>query len=198
MSDQQTKSYEYLRPEFEAGHVPCDEPPGIEEREYQKWLADGGAVKSKPLAAKTQTPANDRQVGGDHYRLQGAAFQHWDMVAHFDLDYFQGQITRYLFRWRDKNGVEDLKKARHYLDKYIELAESAEGVPEHPAEQALAAAGQPAAAPPAQAAKVPENALDLERYKESLRRLMEVRQGARTKAGKDAKHDATNDGGDGQ
>lgn len=65
--------------------------------------------------------ANDRQVGGDHYQKEGD-FQHWDMVQKFDLDYFQGQITRYLFRWRDKGGVQDLEKARHFLDKYIELA----------------------------------------------------------------------------
>jgi hypothetical protein len=51
----------------------------------------------------------------------GAALQHWDIVSMFKLDYFQGCITKYVFRWRDKGGVEDLHKARHYLDKYIEL-----------------------------------------------------------------------------
>jgi hypothetical protein len=66
--------------------------------------------------------ANERQVGGDHYKTEGP--QHWDMVAQFTLDYFQGQITKYLFRWRKKGGVEDLEKARHYLDKYIELAKA--------------------------------------------------------------------------
>ena len=64
--------------------------------------------------------ANSRQVGGNHYATGGP--QHWDMVAQFNLDYFQGQITKYLFRWRKKNGVQDLEKARHFLDKYIELA----------------------------------------------------------------------------
>jgi len=68
--------------------------------------------------------ANQRQVGGTHYQRGPNKKQHWDMVAEFGLDYFQGQITKYLFRWEDKGGVEDLKKARHYLDKYIELAES--------------------------------------------------------------------------
>lgn len=68
--------------------------------------------------------ANDRQIAGDHYAKEGD-FQHWDVVVKFKLDYFQGQITRYLFRWRDKGGVQDLKKAQHFLEKYIELAESA-------------------------------------------------------------------------
>lgn len=66
--------------------------------------------------------ANDRQVGGNHYKTEGP--QHWDMVAGFGLDYFQGQITKYLFRWRKKNGLEDLEKAKHYLEKYIELAKT--------------------------------------------------------------------------
>lgn len=63
--------------------------------------------------------ANDRQVGGNHYKTKG--LQHWDLVEIFGWDYFQGQITKYLMRWRKKNGIEDLEKARHYLDKYIEL-----------------------------------------------------------------------------
>jgi hypothetical protein len=67
--------------------------------------------------------ANEMQVGGMHY-ARGAKMQHWDMVAEFELDYFQGQITKYLFRWRAKGGVQDLEKAAHYLAKYIELAKA--------------------------------------------------------------------------
>ena len=63
--------------------------------------------------------ANDHQVGGHHYRKDGN--QHWDIVASHDLDYFQGQITKYVMRWKRKNGVEDLRKAQHFLEKYIEL-----------------------------------------------------------------------------
>jgi hypothetical protein len=39
----------------------------------------------------------------------------------FDLDYFQGQITKYIMRWKLKNGLQDLEKAHHFLEKYIEL-----------------------------------------------------------------------------
>lgn len=66
------------------------------------------------------TKANDVQVGGHHYR---APIQHWDFVAANDLDYFQGQITKYVTRWKKKNGIDDLYKARHFLQKYIELKE---------------------------------------------------------------------------
>ena len=65
--------------------------------------------------------ANDMQVGGNHYKKGGE--EHWDRVNRLGLDYFQGQITKYVERWKDKNGVEDLKKARHFLDKYIEIHE---------------------------------------------------------------------------
>lgn len=64
--------------------------------------------------------ANDKQVGGTHYSTDGG-LQHWDIVNVFKLDYFQGQITKYVMRWNKKNGVEDLKKAAHFLEKYIEL-----------------------------------------------------------------------------
>ena len=66
------------------------------------------------------TKANDVQVGGTHYR---SPIQHWDFVVANDLDYFQGQITKYVTRWRKKNGIDDLYKARHFLQKYIEIKE---------------------------------------------------------------------------
>lgn len=62
--------------------------------------------------------ANDRQVGGEHYK---AKFQHWDAVVEWDLDYFQAQILRYVVRHKKKGGEEDLEKAKHFLEKYIEL-----------------------------------------------------------------------------
>lgn len=65
--------------------------------------------------------ANDRQEGGAHYRT---AIQHWDYVLANGLGYLEGQITKYVTRWRKKNGIEDLKKASHFLDKLIEVAQA--------------------------------------------------------------------------
>lgn len=62
--------------------------------------------------------ANDRQVAGDHYC---GKMQHWDLAADRSYDYFQGQITKYVDRWKKKNGLIDLEKAMHFLEKYIEL-----------------------------------------------------------------------------
>lgn len=62
--------------------------------------------------------ANTRQVGGNHYSNDG--LQHWDLLLLFNWDYFQGQVTKYLMRWRHKNKLQDLEKALHFLEKYVE------------------------------------------------------------------------------
>lgn len=62
--------------------------------------------------------ANDRQVGGAHYYSQ---FQHWDYAYKLELGYHVGNATKYIARAHMKNGVEDLKKALHYIDKAEEL-----------------------------------------------------------------------------
>ena len=68
-----------------------------------------------------ETCANNEQVGGNHYKDLG--IQVWDIVIANKLDFFQGGILKYVMRskgGRDKK-IEDLKKAKHYIDKYIEL-----------------------------------------------------------------------------
>lgn len=67
--------------------------------------------------------ANDKQVAGTHY---GSGIQHWDYVVANDLDYFQGQITKYVTRWKKKNGITDLLKAQHFLEKYLEVVRAQE------------------------------------------------------------------------
>lgn len=67
--------------------------------------------------------ANDHQVAGSHYKKK--SIQPWDYIAANELGYFEGNIVKYVSRWRDKGGLDDLRKARHYLDKLIELEENA-------------------------------------------------------------------------
>ncbi len=66
--------------------------------------------------------ANDHQIGGSHWTKK--PIQCWDYIIANGLDFLEGNVVKYVTRWRDKGGVEDLKKARHYLDKLIEVAES--------------------------------------------------------------------------
>lgn len=63
--------------------------------------------------------ANSTQVAGGHYKEK--PIQPWDYIAANDLGYFEGNVVKYVSRWKDKGGVEDLRKARHYIDKLIEL-----------------------------------------------------------------------------
>ncbi len=65
--------------------------------------------------------ANKRQEGGDHYKQ--APVQPWDIVAMYALDFFEGNVLKYLLRRKGDDRITDLKKARHYLDKKIELVE---------------------------------------------------------------------------
>lgn len=67
--------------------------------------------------------ANDKQVGGQHYSAK--AVQPWDYITSNNLGYLEGNVVKYVSRWKQKNGVEDLLKAKHYLEKLIELQQPA-------------------------------------------------------------------------
>ncbi len=65
--------------------------------------------------------ANAQQVGGAHYAVK--AIQPWDFIIANNLGYLEGNVVKYVSRWKDKGGVEDLKKAQHYLQKLIEVSD---------------------------------------------------------------------------
>jgi hypothetical protein len=65
--------------------------------------------------------ANEKQVAGAHYGGTEVAYQHWDIVVEHGLNYFEGQITKYVMRARKKNGKQDLQKALHFIEKYLEV-----------------------------------------------------------------------------
>lgn len=71
----------------------------------------------------TRTPkkmeANEVQVGGDHYKRK--RIQPWDAIVDWKMGFLDGNVVKYIARWKEKGGIEDLKKARHYLDKLIEV-----------------------------------------------------------------------------
>lgn len=59
------------------------------------------------------------QIGGSHYKdlaIQPAEYCHVNR-----LGFIEGCVVKYVTRWREKGGVDDLKKARHFLDIMIEL-----------------------------------------------------------------------------
>jgi hypothetical protein len=57
-----------------------------------------------------------KQVGGNHYKR---AHQPWEIIEEWELNYWAGNVLKYLLRYKYKNGVEDLEKAKHYLEYLI-------------------------------------------------------------------------------
>lgn len=72
--------------------------------------------------------ANEYQMGGNHYSSKQVqpwdAMRAWMTPEQFE-GYLRGNALKYLARYPDKNGLEDLKKAQHYLAKLIQELEAA-------------------------------------------------------------------------
>jgi hypothetical protein len=86
----------------------------VSDQPQQRW--EPAHVKAAPSPAAS---ANNHQVGGDHYRAK--TIQPWDFIAANDIGFLEGNAIKYLARWKEKGGIDDLRKARHYVDKLIEL-----------------------------------------------------------------------------
>ena len=65
--------------------------------------------------------ANNKQVGGGHYRtVKKDGVQHWDYCVVVNVPNLEYAATKYLTRWYKKNGLQDIQKAVHYMEKRIE------------------------------------------------------------------------------
>jgi hypothetical protein len=62
------------------------------------------------------------QVGGDHYK--GMVIQPVEFIEMNGLGFCEGCIIKYVSRWKHKGGLDDLKKARHFLDLKIAFEEA--------------------------------------------------------------------------
>ena len=68
----------------------------------------------------TERKQSETQVGGTHYQLP---IQPVEYIIKNNLGYIEGNIIKYITRYKNKNGVEDLKKAQHYIKMLIEEEE---------------------------------------------------------------------------
>lgn len=105
------------------------EMEGVVSKEQAERIARGGDIGSQD-SSELPAPsdfvndrgivgsANDKQIGGNHYKKH--KFQHWDFVLMTGMGYLEGNATKYLSRWQDKNGLEDLEKPVHYIEKMME------------------------------------------------------------------------------
>ena len=66
-----------------------------------------------------ESPALEVQIGGDHYKAM--KIQPIEFINKNNLNYCQGNIIKYVTRYKAKNGKQDLEKAKHYIDLLIEM-----------------------------------------------------------------------------
>lgn len=79
----------------------------------------GEHLKPGPIIFVPKPSALDVQEGGNHYK--GMPIQPVEYIYKNGIGYFEGCVIKYVSRWKKKNGLEDLKKARHFIDLLIEL-----------------------------------------------------------------------------
>ena len=75
-------------------------------------------IRNKMQQAALQS-ADQKQVGGNHYKYK--AIQPWEVIERNSMGFFDGNALKYIMRYKEKGGVEDLKKAIHYIEKLIEM-----------------------------------------------------------------------------
>lgn len=66
--------------------------------------------------------ASEKQVGGNHYKkfmIQPAEFCYYN-----NIPYLEATAIKYLCRWKDKGGIQDLEKAKHFIDLLIEFQDA--------------------------------------------------------------------------
>ena len=91
------------------GYIPIDL---TEEDKERLSLNIDSRQRSKPSAL-------DVQVGGSHYPKEG--IQPIEYILANKLGFIEGCVVKYITRFREKNGAEDLEKIKHYIDLLIEL-----------------------------------------------------------------------------
>lgn len=64
--------------------------------------------------------ALDEQIGGSHYK--DFAIQPVEFIHRNGIDFLSGNIIKYVCRWKAKGGLQDLEKAKHYVELLIELS----------------------------------------------------------------------------
>ena len=79
---------------------------------------DGGWC-SACLDETAPGPATTTQIGGDHYKR--FAIQPAEFIQRNGIGWCEGNAIKYVCRWREKNGRQDLEKARHYIDLLLEI-----------------------------------------------------------------------------
>jgi len=89
------------------------------------WLLDPDEFEEQPFSPVEAKPVKQDalavQIGGGHYK--GCKIQPIEYIFANNLGYAEGNVVKYITRWKDKNGIEDLKKIIHYVELLIQEEE---------------------------------------------------------------------------
>ena len=66
-----------------------------------------------------EVKALDTQVGGNHYKSM--PIQPVEFIQKNDLGFIEGNIVKYICRWRSKGGIDDVRKVIHYAELLIDF-----------------------------------------------------------------------------
>lgn len=102
-----TSSYDKWQKEWMTEVFDCEEWELFEDVHE---LSDGNIYTEEPKDEKIKNPV--RYTGR-------SGMQVFDVINEFGLDFYEGNALKYLIRYKKKNGLEDLKKCREYLDYMI-------------------------------------------------------------------------------
>jgi hypothetical protein len=81
------------------------------------YITYGDTIENLITKKSIPTVEVDSKTNPSHYR-QGS-IEPWDFIVSQNLNFLAGNVVKYISRYKHKNGVEDLKKAKTYLEKLI-------------------------------------------------------------------------------
>ncbi len=67
------------------------------------------------------------EINPEHYKGKGKDIQPIDLIDSQNLGFYEGNIVKYVSRWKSKGLITDLKKAQYYLNRLITLNEHGTG-----------------------------------------------------------------------
>lgn len=86
-----------------------------------KWDTEYWSDKEETMSEE-MTTALERQVGGFHYK--DMVIQPIEFILANELSFCEGNIVKYICRYKQKGGIEDIKKVIHYAEILLEEMES--------------------------------------------------------------------------
>lgn len=102
---------------------PAEEWDALNRKRRAEARRTGELIKAEKRATLALAKKDGDAINPSHYKDNGIECIEYikeRLSTDAYLGYLNGNVTKYLHRWQDKNGIEDLRKARWYLDRLIQ------------------------------------------------------------------------------